>query len=90
MVTRSQINHDMTTTVSLVTTVTMQTCCSIIDCIPYSVHYIPVTCLFYNRKFVQLNHLHLFHPTLITLPSGDHHFVLCIYESVSLLSSTYK
>ena len=60
------------------------------DYIPYSVHYVPVTYLFYNWKFVHLNHLHLFHPTLIRLPSGDHQFVLCIYEPVSLLSSTYK
>ena len=75
---------------SLVTIVTMQAYCNIFDYIPYSVHYVPVTYLFYNWKFVHLNHLHLFHPTLIRLPSGDHQFVLCIYEPVSLLSSTYK
>ena len=47
---------------------TTQNCCSITDRIPYVVHYIPTTYLFYNWKFVSLNPLCLFHPLL----SGNH------------------
>ena len=52
--------------------VTTQNCYSVTDRIPYVVHYIPMTRLFYNWKFVSLNPLHLFHPVPTCLPSGSH------------------
>ena len=44
----------------------------------------PHDLLFYNWKFVSFNLLHLFHSSL---SSGNQQFVLCIYESVSVLFS---
>ena len=62
----------------------MQNYYSIIDCIPYAVHYIPMTyfitgslyCLILYTCFAK-------HPT--HLLSGNHQFVLCICKSVSVL-----
>ena len=52
----------------------------------YSLHCTIHPCdLFYSWKFVPLNPLHLFHPSLHPLPSGNHQFLLCIYESISVL-----
>ena len=76
----------------------MQSYYSIVGCIPYTVHYIPMTCLFYNWNFVPLNSLHQFHPILHPFPLWWQP-VLCIYESVCFvlfvrllcfLDSTYK
>ena len=53
--------------------------------ISYSVYDIPVTYLFYNWKFVSVNPLHLFCPTLHSTLSSNHQLVLCIYESISIL-----
>ena len=55
------------------------------DFIFYSVYDIPVTYLFYNWKFVSVNPLHLFCPTLHPTLASNHQLVLCIYESVSVL-----
>lgn len=43
-----------------------------VDCISYAAHYIPVTYLFYDWKFVHFNPLHLFHPFPHLLLSGNH------------------
>ena len=37
----------------------------------YAVHYIPVTYLLYNWRFISLNPLYLFHPPTTPLPSGN-------------------
>ena len=70
---------------------------NIIDYIPWAVHFISMTHLFYNWKFVPSNHPHLFHPfPPIPLCSSNHLFVFCLYEScfvysfVWFLDSTYK
>jgi len=44
-----------------------------------------MTHLFCNWKFVPLNPPHLFHSSLFSSHLGNHLFVLCIYESVSVL-----
>ena len=53
---------------------------NIIDYSHHAVHYIPVTYLFYNWKFVPLETLHPFCLPPNPLPSGIHHSVLCICE----------
>ena len=45
--------------------------------------------LFYKWRFVPLNCLHLFHPSTMALPSGNHPFVLCTYESLFILFSLF-
>ena len=58
--------------------------------------YITSRGLFYNWRFVPLPPLHLFCTLLHALPSANHPFVLCIYESVlfvylfCILDSTHK
>ena len=42
----------MITTISLLTSVTIQSYYDIIDYISFAVHYISLTCIFYNWKFV--------------------------------------
>ena len=63
----------------------MQSYYNIIDHIPYAVLYIPMSYLFYNWKLVSLNLFHLFRLPLTPLPSSNHQFDLCVYESVSVL-----
>ena len=63
----------------------MQSYDNIIDYIPYVVRFITVIYLFYNWKFVLRNSLHLFHPYSFPLLAALNEFVLCIYESVSIL-----
>lgn len=67
-----------------------------IDYITYSVYYMPVTYLFYNLKFIPFNFLYNFCP-LRPLSSGNHQFVIYIYEYISVffclfcfLDLTYK
>ena len=59
----------MIISVGLVTSVTIQSYYSISQSIPHTVHYISLTHLFYNWKFVPLNLPHLFlsspHPPLL-------------------------
>ena len=56
----------------------MQSYYNIIDYIPYAAYYISVNYFLYSWRFIILNPLHLLHPT----PSGNHSFILCIYENV--------
>ena len=44
----------------------------------HAVHYIPMTYLFYNGRFVSFDALDLFCPTFTT--PGNHQSVLCIYK----------
>lgn len=60
----------------------MQSYYSITDCIPYTVHYIPRSYFLWSWKFVPLNPLYLFCPTLYLLPSRDHWFVICLHGSI--------
>ena len=58
--------------------------------IPYALWDIPMAYLFCNWRFIPLNFLHLFCPSL-----SNHSFVLWVYDSVFLfyfifLDSTYK
>ena len=50
------------------TKVTIQSYYNIVDYIPHAVHFIPMTHLFYNWKFVPLNLPHLFHSSPHTPP----------------------
>ena len=61
----------------------------IIDHLPCTVHFIPVTHLFCNGKFVPLNlpYLFLSSPQLTLL--WQHLFVLCIYDSLSVQSCLF-
>ena len=49
---------------------------NIINCSHCAIHHIPMTYLFYNRKFVPFNLLTSFAP----LPTPRYLSVLCIYE----------
>lgn len=44
--------------------VTIQHYCDIVDYVPYAALFISMPCLFYKWKFVHLNPLHLFNPSL--------------------------
>ena len=63
---------------------------TIIEYVNHAEHFTPLTHLFCNWKFVHLNlpHPFLFSPT--PFPSGNHQFVLCIYDSVSCISLSDK
>lgn len=52
----------MITTIRLVT-FSHQSCCNIIDYVPYAAHHFALSSFFYNWKMVPRNPLHLFHPT---------------------------
>ena len=68
--------------------VTIKSYYVIIDYILHTVHFTPMTHLFCNQKFVPFNlpQLFLLSPTPTRLlPSGNHLFVLCIYDCVSVL-----
>lgn len=52
----------MITTIRLVT-FSHQSCCNIIDYVPYAAHHFALSSFFYNWKMVPHNPLHLFHPT---------------------------
>ena len=56
----------------------MQSYYNIIDYVPYAACYISVNYFLYSWSFILLNPLHLLYPT----PSGNHKFILCIYENV--------
>ena len=56
---------------------------NIIDYVPYTVLFIPVTCSFHNWKAVSPTSLYPFYQSLILLPSGNYQFVFCIYRSDS-------
>ena len=58
---------------------------NIIDCIPSAIHYIPVTHLFYNWKFIPFNLPQLLHSLPTPLYSGNHQFVPCMYKFASVL-----
>ena len=65
--------------------VTIESDYNIIDYILYTVHYIPMTYLFYNRKFVPLNLLHQC-PPLQPLPTlVTNSLFSVIYDSVSVV-----
>ena len=51
----------------------------VIDYIPHIVHFLPVTHLFCNGKFVPINLSHLFFSSPHT--PGNHLLVFCIYNS---------
>ena len=55
------------------------------DYIPHAVHYIPVTCLFCNQSMYVLIPFTYFSCSVALLPSGHQYFVLCTYESVSVM-----
>ena len=69
----------------LVVYVTIQRYSIGIDYIPHLVHRIRVTHIFCSWKFVPVNLPHGFLSSLHPLPSGNPLFVLCIYNSVSVL-----
>ena len=58
---------------------------TVTDCIPHTVHFVPMTHLLCNWKFTPPNFPHLFLSSPTTVPSGNHLFVLSIYNSVSVL-----
>ena len=60
----------------------------ITEYIPQTVHFIPMTYLFCNKKLVPFNFHYLFHTPLHAshnIPSGNHLCVLFIEHYVSLL-----
>ena len=72
--------------ISLVT-ICHQSYYNIIDYIPHVAHFIPVTHLFCNWKFIPHTlpkSPYFTHPP-VSLSSGNHPFVLCICESASVL-----
>ena len=53
--------------------------------IPSAVQYFPVVYLFYTQWFVSTNPIYLICPSLPLL-FGNHKFIFCICESISVLS----
>ena len=77
----------MLTTVSLVTSITIQSYYNITDNNPYAVYYTAVTYLFYKWRSVPLNPLHLLCPQ--TSSSGHHPFIFyelcfCFLDSICM------
>ena len=68
-----------------IVTVVIQRYYIVIDYIPDIVHFIPMTHLLCNWKFVPLDLPHLFIFSFIPLSSGTHMLVLFIHQSVSVL-----
>ena len=60
--------------------VAIQSYCIVVGYTLHTAHFIPVTHLFCNWKFVPPNLPHLFLPSPMPLPSGNHLFVLCTYN----------
>ena len=86
----------MITTVSLVMICHHERYCIVIDYLPHTLHFIPVSNLLCNEKFVCLNLPHWLLSSPYTPLSGNHLFVFHIYESfcfvmfVYLLDSTHE
>lgn len=75
--------HKEMMTISLVTSVPIQSYYRIIDHISYATYYSPVTYVsynWYNWRFVPLHPLRLFHPTPTPLPAGNHTVCLRMFS----------
>lgn len=88
----------LTTVVLVAISFTIQRHYNIINCIPYALLYIAITCLFCNWKFVPLTPLHCFTHLKSPTPLATTDlfsvfmslFLFCFVSSFVLLDSTSK